>query len=341
MGRIAEATKVRNSYEAVNSIAARRGRKLVHLRQRAVDDAIVRSYAQAIRAGQYDGMAQTIVWCEVPADVAIAAGYAAPAGAESVLILINGLHTLLAIEMVDTTVWLNTRILRCDSVEDLNYHYRCYDKGRPRSLTDSAKAFGAGEEAGIPPKYTRSAADAAFMITARFRTTQGYDKVKKKETNVETKLEMAAEWYPELRQYLDLLSRCDSGLGKRLRTPVYMATMLMALRKEPEYAKLFLRSLITGTGLEEGDPRLILRDWLKDSKSGLGRGTGLTNGEAARKMAAGWNAWRCGRALKNKLQMSKGGIEADFEMIGVTCDGPPLPRKYNKEKALPLIDTAG
>lgn len=76
----------------------------------------------------------------------------------------------------------------------------------------------------------------------------------------------------------------------------------------PEGAPVFIHKMVVGAGLEEDDPILILREWIRREKPKKSRDF---EGEALWKTVLAWNAWMANRRI-TKLQFPKGGRSAEL-----------------------------
>jgi hypothetical protein len=83
---------------------------------------------------------------------------------------------------------------------------------------------------------------------------------------------------------------------RRLRLPAAPMAALFTLfdEAEPEKAAMFLHQLLTGQGLNEGDPALALRNWSADPKA-LQRSMPI---ESAYRIVRAWNAFVAGKKLE-------------------------------------------
>lgn len=89
----------------------------------------------------------------------------------------------------------------------------------------------------------------------------------------------------------------------------HIAFLYWVLRQaNPDEAPVFIHKLALGVGLEENDPILVLRDWIRREKPKKSRDF---EGELLWKTVLAWNAWLSGRKI-SKLQLPKGGKRASL-----------------------------
>jgi hypothetical protein len=122
----------------------------------------------------------------------------------------------------------------------------------------------------------------------------------------------------ELDEVLERNPSLRDAVSKSFRTRTLLTAALAAFlrfafaEKSPADAERFFDDLQAGTGLEAGDPLLILRDQLMRIRAGKGR---LPDVEVLALVIKAWNARRAGRKLRHLSWRSDGPAAESFPEI--------------------------
>jgi hypothetical protein len=115
------------------------------------------------------------------------------------------------------------------------------------------------------------------------------------------------EKHPDLRE----AAKAGMRLNRHFRAPASVASCAWYefTLIDPDAADIFWEKLITGAGLEEGNPILALRRYLEKSTVGAARGSPLLTHALFIKA---WNAWREGRHIATLIWRPAGANAEQF-----------------------------
>lgn len=186
--------------------------------------------------------------------------------------LIDGQHRLKAI--VKSGVTVQTLV-----VEGLDSDvFDTKDVGRRRSAADTLSVRGEVE--------TKKLA-AALVVVDRYMTGRMMSCARYTNTEIEGLLEK----YPEVRQSI---AACRET-KKLVAQSVLVACHYLFSRLDTEQADVFVRQLISGLGLEEGEPVYVLRERLLQNSLAKAK---LSQPYIMAIIIKAWNSRRAGKAVK-------------------------------------------
>lgn len=168
------------------------------------------------------------------------------------------------------------------------------DQGKVRSAADQMTL------SGLAPHDPAVVAAAIRIYVLWSEKSLFLDSTKSRATNTQV-----VAWASENPFELNLLSEIVKHKLRRVkcRPSVTAAAMLIFHLIDPDDAKRFMHSLVTGENLAAGDPVLTLRDRLDRLKEERRR---LSDRDLLAFFFMAWNAWRGGRKL-TRLQGPRSG----------------------------------
>jgi hypothetical protein len=120
-------------------------------------------------------------------------------------------------------------------------------------------------------------------------------------------LERTLQAHPELIHCANFVATLPGEVGIVNSLKAFLYWVLMYANADA--AQEFMRKLVSGAGLEEGDPILVLRARLVKERS-VGLSSKRLESNILWLTALAWNAWMDGRKVQ-KIQLPKGGLAAD------------------------------
>lgn len=268
--------------------------------QREVDPTYVYEYSQAMRRGEFRPGTEL-----------------AFASLKNKRVCVNGQHTLDALALTED-VALRVSILdfRCMRESQLHALYLTFDRNRLRSLTQlyAAYDFAATHGLGIiQTKYLGSAMPlivSGFAANATHRLAYG-----KLLHSGYIRMACMADWAEEALVFYETIKGSPKEINTLLRRAGIMAVALVTIRHAGTAAEDFWRAVAWDDRLAKDDPRKALHRWIL--------GNTALNHQAhiyARYVAAGWNAARRSRPLKN-IVMRDESAAAPIRIDGTPHDG--------------------
>jgi len=206
------------------------------------------------------------------------------------LTLVNGHHRMLAQVQAGKDIEWSVSIHECaDEAEVADLFWRFDTILRKRSNTNVMNAVNAAGTFGLSKTTTMYLPSAVTFIDFGMRAPTGANS--KVYTPAE-KLALMDEWQAEARIYDELVAVAPGRVRRKLLGAQVFAVALLTLRSTPKVAVDFWQGVAADDGLNRGDPRKTLIDFLRDTH---GASTGLTSTAAA--AARAWNAHYAGRQL--------------------------------------------
>lgn len=213
--------------------------------------------------------------------------------------IVNGNHTLRAIEAAGVTMELPVVWYECESEAEVRHLYATFDHNLTRTRVDSFRAYDVAHALDVTQSDAQALSSAVFFMMSEFgRVRQNTRKV------ADTDLLAAMRpWVPAFGQLLVVAGRGHSTPWyKRIirRAPV-CSVALVTLQYQPEMAFRFWSSVVEGVNLKRNSPALRLRDYLTETISvGGGRvASGIMESQdtIAKKVAYCWNKYYRGEQV--------------------------------------------
>lgn len=215
--------------------------------------------------------------------------------------IVNGNHTLRAIEVAGVTMKLPVVWYECESEADVRHLYATFDHNLTRTRVDSFRAYDVADALNVTQSDAQALSSAVFFMMSEFgRVWQNTRKVA--DTDLLTAMR---PWVPAFGKLLVVAGR---GHGtpwyKRIvrRAPV-CSVALVTLQYQPEMAFRFWSSVVEGVNLKRNSPALRLRDYLTETISVGSHGSRLASGGMehqdvmAKKVAYCWNKYYQGEQI--------------------------------------------
>ena len=207
---------------------------------------------------------------------------------EDKIFLVNGQHTIFAVEKANKQIEATVSKYKCETKLDVSKLFRCYDNNRVRSLKDNgrveANALG----------YEWKSRTRELVITAASIQCGLNSKAGTKNKKVEL-----LSMYKKQGDFLDKILE-PHNRSKHLMRGAIVDAIFRTFNKDEEDAYVFWEGVKSGEQLNINDPEYLLRDFLLVSRM---RGTGIRacDREVLYKCLSAWNNFR----RKNKLKILK------------------------------------
>ena len=229
--------------------------------------------------------------------------------------LINGQQTLNAIVKSGVPQSLPVMYYEVPDESEEAKLYSRIDRQRRRNFADSVRATGICADVNMTPTMIAKTASALRFIKGDFGISRGYSRA----VSDDELLEWIPFWAWETRAVYNAITPC-SGEDRSLivQVPVF-AVALITMRYKTEKARDFWRQVAQDDGIERGDPRKTLRNWLLSTKrrrSDMSRAVDYT--EISRGVMLAWNAWVEDRPLKNMPRQISAGRA---KIVGTSYSG--------------------
>lgn len=210
--------------------------------------------------------------------------------------LINGQQTLNAIIKSGVSQSLPVMYYEvADESEEAKLYSRI-DRQRKRNFSDSVRATGICAEVSMTPTMIAKTASALRYVKGGFGTIRGYAR----SVSDDDLLEWIPFWAWETRAIYNAITPCGSSDRSLIvQVPVF-SVALMTIRYKPDRAREFWRQVAQDDGMERGDPRKSLRNWLLSLKRRRADASKQVDyPEISRGVAFAWNTWYAGKSLMN------------------------------------------
>ena len=207
--------------------------------------------------------------------------------------LVNGQHTLSAIEKSVIPVTLSILISDADTMEEVAELYSRHDNHLSRSILDAIRARDLHSQIGMSLDHARRVAGAVRFISSGFRRS---------DTNIsrEDVLAEIRDWEEEGSAFFDAIKKGHMAQSLITKAPI-LSMALVTLRHQEVAARKFWIQVARDDGLHRGDPRKALHEFINMTRVRHGafvRGTSVvTQAYTARAVAAAWNAFFSKKSL--------------------------------------------
>lgn len=206
------------------------------------------------------------------------------------LTLVNGHHRLIAqVKSGRNIEWL-VIIHDCEDADEVaNLFWRFDTVLRKRSVNNMLAGVNAAENLGLGRMTAASLAKTVTFIDNGMRPPLGQNT---RTYTPSEKLALMAEWQAEAADYEKAVDNSPASIRRKLYIAQVMAVALVTIRANRESAVEFWSGIAADDGLNRGDPRKTLLDFLRDTH---GTSTGFTATAVA--CARAWAAWEQKRDL--------------------------------------------
>lgn len=210
--------------------------------------------------------------------------------------LVNGNHTLRAIERSGIPQKLPIIHHQVPTIDGVRQLYATYDRGLSRSMSDSLRAYGATESLGLPiDEVNYLAAAVRFMLADMGDSSQ---RVWGRKISDDSLLQMMVPWALPYIRLKEALKETDAHINKMIlrRRPV-LTVALITVVGQPSRAIEFWEAVKTGEGLYRTSSALRLREYLMmyntSGRSGItgAKAPSETLSRYVRTVAYCWNKW--------------------------------------------------
>jgi hypothetical protein len=208
--------------------------------------------------------------------------------------LINGQHTLTAIVRSGKPQTMPVVFYEVEDGEEEAMLYFRIDRQRRRNFADSIRSTAICDELRITPTQAKETAGALRFAKGNFGVKRSYGML----VSDDEMLQWIKEWAWEIKAIHACITPCGSYERRLvLSVPVY-SVALITMRYQPDKAREFWRQVAQGDGLERGDPRKTLREWLMSLKGQTQRFGEIPKYTMTRCCIAAWNNWFIGKEMK-------------------------------------------
>jgi F0F1-type ATP synthase epsilon subunit len=209
---------------------------------------------------------------------------------DGTLTIVNGHHRLLAQVASGRDIEWQIIIHDCqDEDEVASLFWRFDTVVRKRTATNMLAGVNAAENFQMTKQGSVALARAVVFIDNGMRSTAGT------QTKIYTppeKLRLMTDWQQEGRLYEAAIAPAQTRLRSKLYGAQVMSVALVTFRANADHAHEFWNGVASDDGLNRGDPRKTLLDFIRDTHAAS---TGMTATAVA--CARAWAAWESGRGL--------------------------------------------
>ena len=207
--------------------------------------------------------------------------------------LVNGQHTLSAIVKSGIAVTLSVLVSDADTMEEVAALYSRHDNHLSRSILDAIKARDIHKQIGMSLNQARKVASAVRFIQSGFRNSGG--RIHREEILSEIK-----NWEEEGNAFLTAIEKGYLDTILMMKASV-LSIALVTFRHEEELAMKFWKQVANDDGLNRGDPRKTLHEFINMTRVKQGsiihNAKVVTQPYTARAVAKAWNAFHAGKSL--------------------------------------------
>ena len=207
--------------------------------------------------------------------------------------LVNGQHTLSAIEKAVIPVTLSVLISDADTMEEVAELYSRHDNHLSRSILDAIKARDLHSQIGMSLDQARRVAGAVRFIRSGFRRS---------DSNIsrEDVLSEIRNWEEEGNAFFEAIQKGYLAHSLITKAPI-LSVALVTIRHEEIEAMKFWSQVAKDDGLKRGDPRKTLHEFINMTRVKQGpfirSGNVVTQAYTARAVATAWNAFLSAKSL--------------------------------------------
>ncbi|MBF0214778.1 MAG: hypothetical protein HQL91_14000 [Magnetococcales bacterium] len=208
-------------------------------------------------------------------------------------LLVNGQHTLAAIEKSGLPVTLTVLISDAETMDEVAELYSRHDNHLSRSIIDAIKARDLHNQIGMSLKQAMHVAAALRFIQGGFRRSDSG-------SSREDVLTEIRDWEEEGNAFFETIHRTGNDSMLLLKAAV-LSIGLITFRHQEGKAREFWRQVALDDGLRMNDPRKILHEFIELTRVKQGPfirgGNVVTSAYVARATAVAWNAFFSGTPL--------------------------------------------
>jgi hypothetical protein len=208
-------------------------------------------------------------------------------------LLVNGQHTLSAIEKAGVPTTLTVLISVADTMDEVAELYSRHDNHLSRSVMDSIKARDLHNQIGMSLKQ-------ATNVTAALRFIQGGFRSSHRNACQEDVLAGVKTWEEEGNAFFETIHGGGTDAVLLTKAPI-LSVAMVTFRHQEKKAREFWRQVAMDDGLRSNDPRKILHEFIDLTRVNRGpfiRGNKtVTPAYVARAAAVAWNAFYSGNSI--------------------------------------------
>ncbi|MBF0341025.1 MAG: hypothetical protein HQL95_08710 [Magnetococcales bacterium] len=208
-------------------------------------------------------------------------------------LLVNGQHTLAAIEKSGIPVTLSVLISNAETMDEVAELYSRHDNHLSRSILDAIKARDLHNQIGMSLNQAMRVASALRFIQGGFRRPDG-------SVCRENVLADIQEWEEEGNAFFEAIQRPGNDPVLLTKAAV-LSVGLVTFRHQEVKAQEFWRQVSLDDGLRMNDPRKLLHEFIELTRVKQGPimrgGNVVTSAYVARATAVVWNAFFSGTPL--------------------------------------------
>ncbi|MBF0097145.1 MAG: hypothetical protein HQM04_10765 [Magnetococcales bacterium] len=207
-------------------------------------------------------------------------------------LLVNGQHTLSAIEKAGVPTTLTVLISVAETMDEVAELYSRHDNHLSRSVMDSIKARDLHNQIGMSLKQATNVAAALRFIQGGFRRADSRCQ--------EDVLTEVKTWEEEGNAFFETILGGGKDALLLTKAPI-LSVALVTFRYQEKKAREFWRQVALNDGLRSNDPRKILHEFVDLTRTNRGpfiRGNKtVTPAYVARAVAVAWNAFCAGNSI--------------------------------------------
>lgn len=237
--------------------------------------------------------------------------------------LINGQHTMLAIDEIGTAYELPVVQYHCDTEDERAQLYYRADKPRRRNLGDSTRSLHLPSSLNLTPTQISLTVAAFRHIKGNWGTNRHVYGL----MSDDKAISLIPFWRDDVASVYEAITPCNNEERRTIIRKAVLSVALITMHYSRDKAFGFWRQVAQDDGLERYDPRKTIRTWLHEkASSGGDRRTRILDNEVSRGVALAWNAHCENRTLRY--------INVKDVQKPIVLDGTPY-RGYQDKDFLP------
>jgi hypothetical protein len=166
--------------------------------------------------------------------------------------IVNGQHTLRAIEDSGITQLLPVIRHHIDGEDDLRNLYAHYDIGLKRTFADSVRVYGIVEQSGLSTNDINCLAAASKYMLA------GFGGKPMRGVAHDVLIDLVLGWRPHFVEIIRAISPCEGKIRSRIRSRSIMSVALVTMKYNKIQATEFWQQVAQDEQLKRSDPRKTL-----------------------------------------------------------------------------------
>lgn len=205
---------------------------------------------------------------------------------------INGRHTLEAVVMANRSIELSILTTKVSTDAEIADLYSRHDRHLPRTLSDSYEAHGIAAESGLSRAQVDKIGAGIAAIIGNFSANRARDNRTYKMRSSDERIRQMNTYVEEGKAFFNAIKGAPTSISAQLRTGNIIGIALLTYKIDRAKADSFWSQVAFCDGLNIGDPRKTLMNWLVADQHKKANGT-----IRSRIVANAWNGFVEGRVM--------------------------------------------